>query len=66
MVDEGAWREKKMRLLIAIAFAAALCACPKKNVDMDKAEDAAQIEDGGGEDHVVMDALVIETGSRPD
>lgn len=66
MVDDVAWEEKKMRLLIAIIVAAALGACPKK-VEPAPVEDAAQvIEDGGAEDVATMDAVVIESGSPLD
>jgi hypothetical protein len=59
--------EDKMKILFSIVIAAALCACPKKTVDPVPVEDAAQVvEDGGGEDVVSMDAVVIESGSRPD
>jgi hypothetical protein len=55
-----------MKKFIFLAALLALAACPKKSVEDPKpVEDAAQIEDGGGEDVVVMDALVID-GSLPD
>lgn len=57
-----------MRVFFAIVIVAALCACPKNNVEEPaKAEDAAtQIEDASSEDVVVMDAMVIDLGNLPD
>lgn len=49
---------KKLIILLA------LCGCPKQQAEPVK---DATIEDARvGEDHVVMDAVVIESGSRPD
>ena len=55
------------KFIFLVVVAAALAGCPKKNVAETKIEDAAQVaEDASSEDAVVMDAVVIDLGSRPD